>query len=325
LRAACADDEELRREVENLLAESGADDEFFNRPLFQVSLSLLARQLKESIVGKEFRRCTILRELGRGGMGEVYLAEDAQLGRRVALRILPVYLTDNREPILRFQQEARAASAISHPNIAHIYEIGDSDGIHFIMMEYVEGTTLRQILRSERLSGERALEIARQVADALRAAHQAGVVHRDIKPENIIVRRDGYVKVLDFGLAKLVENASVEASPNETARQARSSLDTSSGTILGTTALNSISHCCAFESGIACAETHARLFFDHHALRVAHVTRSVGQRVSARFEERNGVGRESVGFINERVGQPLMMDARRVNRLLNVHVVINDI
>jgi serine/threonine-protein kinase len=151
----------------------------------------------------------ILSKLGAGGMGEVYLAEDLILGRRVALKLLPERFTQDPERVRRFEQEAKSASATSHPNILTIYEIGqvetETGAVHFMAMEFVEGQTLRQRL-NRRLDLEEAIEIAIQVASALAAAHGSGVTHRDIKPENIMLRHDGYVKMLDFGLAKLTES-----------------------------------------------------------------------------------------------------------------------
>jgi len=148
-------------------------------------------------------RYTVLAHLGAGGMGELYLAEDTKLGRKVALKTLPEEFTDDKDRLRRFQQEARAASALNHPNIITIYEIGDEGGRHFIATEHIEGETLRKRMKRGRMTLEEALDIAQQTAFALSAAHSAGIVHRDIKPENIMLRRDGIVKVLDFGLAKL--------------------------------------------------------------------------------------------------------------------------
>ncbi len=152
----------------------------------------------------------ILSKLGAGGMGEVYLAEDLNLGRRVALKLLPAKFTQDPERVRRFEQEARTASTLSHPNILTIYEIGqvqtETGPVHFIAMEFVEGQTLRKRLSGRRMKLDEAVEIAVQIGSALVAAHGAGVTHRDIKPENIMLRDDGYVKVLDFGLAKLTEN-----------------------------------------------------------------------------------------------------------------------
>jgi serine/threonine-protein kinase len=157
----------------------------------------------------------ILSKLGAGGMGEVYLAEDLSLGRRVALKLLPAKFTQDPERVRRFEQEARAASATSHPNILTIYEIGqvetETGVLHFMAMEYVEGQTLRQRLK-QGLKLDETIEIAIQIASALAAAHSVGITHRDIKPENIMLRRDGYVKILDFGLAKLTETAFLRGS-----------------------------------------------------------------------------------------------------------------
>jgi serine/threonine-protein kinase len=149
-----------------------------------------------------------MRKLGEGGMGEVHLAQDTRLGRLVALKLLPSQFTEDLTRMRRFQQEARAVSSLNHPNILTIYEIGEVDGEHFIAMEYVDGVTLRERMAEARMNLSTVLDIAIQIATALAAAHQAGIVHRDIKPENIMIRRDGYVKVLDFGLAKLSEENS---------------------------------------------------------------------------------------------------------------------
>ncbi len=144
--------------------------------------------------------------LGAGGMGEVYLAEDTKLDRRVALKILPADVALNHGRMERFVREAKAAAALSHPNIAHIYEIGDCEGTPFIAMEYVDGVTLREKIHH---SGEPLAVLFGylvQVAEGLAKAHHAGIVHRDLKPDNVMITRDGYAKILDFGLAKLVES-----------------------------------------------------------------------------------------------------------------------
>ena len=161
----------------------------------------------------------IVRPLGSGGMGEVWLATELRLGRKVALKVLPADLTRDPSRVQRFEQEARAASALNHPNVCTILALGDtSEGRHYIAMEYVEGETLRQRLSTTRLSIRESLDIAIQVAAALSAAHAAGIVHRDIKPENVMLRPDGFVKVLDFGLAKLApagpERAGTETTPH---------------------------------------------------------------------------------------------------------------
>src|SRR5262249_41435968 len=148
----------------------------------------------------------ILSRIGEGGMGEVYLARDTKLGRRVALKLLPDYFAYDENCMRRFRQEARASSMLTHPNVCVIHEVSDTDeGQPFITMEYVEGTTLRDRMATGEMKLSEALDVAVQIADALTAAQEAGIVHRDIKPENIMLRPDGYVKVLDFGLAKLTE------------------------------------------------------------------------------------------------------------------------
>ena len=150
-------------------------------------------------------------QLGSGGMGEVYLAEDIRLNRKVALKLLPQHFTVNPDRVRRFEREARAASALNHPNIVTIYEIGQSNTTHFIATEFVDGKTLRQLINEKPLTLNEALNVCIQVADALSGAHSAGIVHRDIKPENIMIRPDGYVKILDFGLAKLTEQQTIDA------------------------------------------------------------------------------------------------------------------
>jgi serine/threonine protein kinase len=158
-----------------------------------------------TLIGKTIGHYKVLSLLGHGGMGEVYLANDTKLGRRVALKLLS---TQDKRRLRRFEVEARSASALNHPNVCVIHEIGETDdGRHFITMEHIDGVTLRQRLATGPLSPTEAIDIALQIASALSAAHHAGVVHRDIKPENVMLRSDGYVKVLDFGLAKLTERS----------------------------------------------------------------------------------------------------------------------
>lgn len=155
--------------------------------------------------GARVDRYQIVSLLGVGGMGEVYLAQDTRLGRKVALKFLPPNFTRDPERLRRFAQEAQAASALNHPNIITIYEVGHADQVHFIATEFIEGVTLRKRMAGTQLPAEESLEIAVQICSALVAAHSAGIVHRDIKPENVMIRPDGYVKILDFGLAKLTE------------------------------------------------------------------------------------------------------------------------
>src|SRR3989441_2572326 len=155
--------------------------------------------------GTKLGRYEIRSQLGVGGMGEVYLAEDTRLHRKVALKILPADLASNQDRMRRFNQEATAAAALNHPHIAHIYEIGESDGVNFIAMEHIDGETLREKIHRDKAPLAKLLKYLTQVAEGLSKAHSAGIVHRDLKPDNIMITREGYAKILDFGLAKLIE------------------------------------------------------------------------------------------------------------------------
>jgi serine/threonine protein kinase len=181
--------------------------------------------------GTRFGRYEVRSPLGAGGMGEVYLAQDTRLKRPVALKLLSAKFTQDEDRLRRFEQEACAASALNHPNIITIHEIGSEDSLHFMATEFVEGETLRQRLKRQRLKLREALDISVQLADALRVAHEAGIVHRDIKPDNIMVRPDGYVKVLDFGLAKLTAR---QSSPIDSQAPTLANVDTNPGTVMGT-------------------------------------------------------------------------------------------
>ena len=197
-------DQELRREVESRLAAHPQAGNFIEQVSAEDPTLRFSHQ-SESIVGESLGRYKILSLLGTGGMGQVYRGRDETLGRDVAVKVLPAAFTQDADRVRRFAQEARAASSLNHPNIITIYEIGRSGRTHFIATELVEGRTLRQQMAEGRLKLTAVLETAAQVASALAAAHAAGIAHRDIKPENIMMRLDGLVKVLDFGLAKLLE------------------------------------------------------------------------------------------------------------------------
>lgn len=202
---ACGGDDELRREVESLIKSYEQAESFLEQPAAQSAAESLLENEQKLSAGQRINHYEILAAIGEGGMGEVYLARDTKLGRRVALKLLPDYFASDAHRMRRFRQEARAASVLSHPNVCVIHEVGETeDGRPFLTMEYVEGPTLRQRM-AKGMKLREALDVAAQIADALNAAHDAGIVHRDIKPENIILRPDGYAKVLDFGLAKLTD------------------------------------------------------------------------------------------------------------------------
>jgi serine/threonine-protein kinase len=206
LAGACEGDPSLRAEIDSLIAAHEDPGSFLGAPAFD----LAGESVVDALLGKSLGRYRILSLLGRGGMGEVYRAKDTTLGRDVAIKVLPSGFSIDRGRLRRFEQEARAASALNHPNIITIHEFGQEEGVHFIVSEFIEGETLRRRIGSERSPGGRMsageiIEIAIQITGALNAAHEAGIVHRDIKPENVMVRPDRLVKVLDFGLAKLIE------------------------------------------------------------------------------------------------------------------------
>src|SRR5690242_8178031 len=198
----CSGDAELRREVESLLAADANAGPFMAaapEPAMETQLiGPAGRLLAGAIVGSY----EVIATLGAGGMGEVYLARDKRLGRNVAIKLLPNSRQLDSERVRRFEREARAASALNHPNIITIYDIGSCEAGRYIVMEVVEGQTLREIMGAGPAPAS-LVPMGGQIAKALAVAHGAGIIHRDIKPANIIVREDGYVKVLDFGLARL--------------------------------------------------------------------------------------------------------------------------
>jgi non-specific serine/threonine protein kinase len=231
LDESCHEDEDMRREVESLLTSHERAENFIEVPAFEVAPELATNDSAGALVGKLIGHYRIESLIGVGGMGEVYLALDEGLGRKAALKFLPENLTTDEAQLSRFKNEARTASALNHPNILTVYEIGAEGNVQFIATEFIEGVTLRTALASGRMSAHRALEIAVQVASALAAAHDAGVVHRDIKPENIMLRPDGYAKVLDFGIAKLTEQ---RRTPDDHRIETTTLLQTRPGLVLGT-------------------------------------------------------------------------------------------
>ena len=199
---SCRGNEGLRREVESLISSHVAAVAFMEEPVADQATRLIADEDISSVIGQSIGNYAILSLIEAGGMGEVYLAEDTRLGRQVAVKLLPSCFGVDGERMRRFQQEARAASALNHPNILTIHEVGAANGREFLATEFIDGITLRERMGQSRLMLTEALEIGTQIASALAAAHKANIVHRDIKPENIMIRPDGYVKVLDFGLGK---------------------------------------------------------------------------------------------------------------------------
>src|SRR5687767_121303 len=201
----CGDDKALLAEVESLLTSHDSAEGFMETPAVARVADMIEVESKKLEPGKSFGHYEIIKQIGEGGMGEVYLAKDKKLDRKVAIKILNEEFSQNESNLQRFVSEAKAASALNHPNILTIYEFGEAEDARFIVSEYIEGKTLREIIRESKLTLPQILDISIQITGALSAAHKAHLVHRDIKPENIMIRHDGYVKVLDFGLAKLVE------------------------------------------------------------------------------------------------------------------------
>jgi len=236
LEAACDGDEEVRRRVEEMLAADARQNLLMDRPAYKAVgtfvPSLVTQAESQSFSGEMIGDYRLVRELGEGGMGAVYLAYDTRLGRYAALKFLPSRF-HSPERVLRLEREARAASALNHPHILTIYDFGQQDGRDFIASEFVEGRTLRDHITANNLTLNQILEVAIQVASALGTAHAAGIIHRDIKPENIMLRPDGYAKVLDFGLAKLTEKELADDSTTDP--RVTAGFKTRTGILLGTT------------------------------------------------------------------------------------------
>jgi len=231
LDTACEGDAVLRREVEALLTSDQRAGRFIERSAVGLATKIIQNGQADSLVGETIGHYRISEPIGTGGMGEVYLATDIVAGRKAALKLLPFRFTGDAERLKRFQQEAHAVVGLNHPNILTVYEIGEDHSIHYIASELIEGETLRERLARGRMQLSEAVDVAIQVASALAAAHQAGIVHRDIKPENIMLRPDGYVKVLDFGIAKLAEQELPATMPRD---EALLLVETNLGSVLGT-------------------------------------------------------------------------------------------
>jgi serine/threonine protein kinase len=232
LERICGDDIELREEVASLLASHEEAGSFITADAIEDAAHLLMEDGAETYRGRRIGHYRLLSMLGKGGMGEVYRSVDTRLGREVALKLLPAEFAGDTERVKRFEREARIASALNHPNILTIYEIGRDGETLFITAELVKGQTLRRRMVDGTINPAEAIDIALQMASALEAAHGAGVVHRDIKPENVMLRPDGYVKILDFGLAKSIEVAI--STSDHSSMPTRDSYETAPGALIGT-------------------------------------------------------------------------------------------
>ncbi len=248
LDTACDGDDGLRREVEALLTSDQRAGQFIETSSVGLATRIIQNQQADLLVGQMIGHYKISKRIGTGGMGEVYLATDITAGRKAALKLLPSRFTGDAERLKRFEQEAHAVVALNHPNILTVYEIGEDHSIHYIASELIEGETLRDRLTRGPMQLSEAVDVAIQVASALAAAHNAGIVHRDIKPENIMLRPDGYVKVLDFGIAKLAESAFAKAPADGAGSMILA--DTSLGSILGTVRYMSPEQACPDAVGI---------------------------------------------------------------------------
>jgi serine/threonine protein kinase len=201
--AACGRDQALRQEVEALLAHAQTAEGFLTAPIGEVAAQVLAGEHAASLVGGQIGSYKIVSRLGAGGMGEVYRARDTKLGRDVAIKVVAHVFLSDAERLARFEREARVLATLNHPHIGAIYGVAEADGVRGLVLELVEGATLAECLSVGPLPIAEALTVARQIADAIEAAHEKGVIHRDLKPANIKITPDGTVKVLDFGLAKV--------------------------------------------------------------------------------------------------------------------------
>jgi len=237
LDVACGSDTDLRDYIAELLrAEREAPESFLAQPALQEAANLIAENAASNppVTGTQLGAYVVGKQIGAGGMGTVYEAQDVRLNRRVAIKILPPPFLDDPDRIQRFRQEARAASLLNHPNIVSIYDAELAQGRCYIATEFVEGTTLRQLSAEGPMDLNALIEIAIQICSALGAAHQAGIVHRDIKPENVMLRPDGIIKVLDFGLAKLLAPPSGETGSHVDISSPTATMQTRPGSVAGT-------------------------------------------------------------------------------------------
>ena len=234
LEQACAGDEELRREVESLIQSYEEGEGFLSGQALEDAAQALAQENVQLGAGRVIGSYEILDRIGVGGMGEVYRARDRDLGREVAIKVLPEVFSRDRRCLRRFQREAQLLASLNHPNIAAIYGLEESDGMQFLVLELVPGPTLAEKLEKGRLLVEEALEFCRQIAEGLEAAHEKGIIHRDLKPANIKITPEDKVKLLDFGLAKVFER---ETAPGDRSQSRTGGTGTTeTGVILGTAA-----------------------------------------------------------------------------------------
>jgi serine/threonine protein kinase len=229
LQKACSGDEELRAEVESLLEYHERSDGLFETPAIEQEAKKIADETLQDSSGKRIGPYLLLSLLGVGGMASVYRARDERTGEEVALKLLSVSLAEDKYRLRRFHREAKALRGLVHGNVARLYEAGEADGQHFIAMELVQGVSLEEMIRSGEMSFDQVLGIAIQVVEALKDAHDHGVIHRDIKPSNLIVQEHGQVKVLDFGLAKALGHAGASSALDMSLESL-----TTTGTVLGT-------------------------------------------------------------------------------------------
>ena len=232
LAAECAGDEDFRREVESLIND-GQERAFLDRPAMEVAAEQFVSAVASDLVGRTLGRYEIIARIGAGGMGEIYRARDLRLRREVAIKTLPPAFAIDRDRLARFEREAHVLASMNHPNVAAIYGFEDADGVYALVMELVDGPTLAERIHGRAMSMDEALPIARQIADGLEYAHERGIVHRDLKPSNVKLTAEGAVKILDFGLAKALENPATSGDPPPSPTLMKG---TRSGLILGTAA-----------------------------------------------------------------------------------------
>lgn len=222
----CTGDPVLQFEVLSLLEADSESDQILQQSVFPLVANIIEDHFSELLKKSDFGSYKLIKLLGRGGMGAVFLANDSELDRPVAIKVLPATIGDSKENALRFRQEARAASAVAHPNVAHIYEFGEFEKMPYLVMEYIPGRNLRELINEKQIDLKFAVSIALQIAKGLKAVHEKQITHRDIKPENIIINGVGLIKIVDFGLAKFGTSPRVSLHP---------SVETVPGIILGTT------------------------------------------------------------------------------------------